>query len=181
MSRKRALPRAVMLSIGTVAFVLALACGDTTGPAVPRNPIAGTYDLTTVLNTYTFPTGDYLSGTGGFATSSAGGASLVGTLIISDSVDAGPATVLRATASVMENPFPTAGHTFANEYLGDLAVRADSMGISMNATDTNVVEHIVLSNGTFAGDSIFGTLDWQTKQGPAATLLAGTFVARRRR
>jgi hypothetical protein len=121
----------------------------------------------------------------------AGPARLSGTLTIGDSVVIKPgilefpitqASMQETLCSTGRPPCSSAGlqravdYTFAYE---PMTVRSDSTGVS-GALGSSY-ELLRFDNGTFAGDSIVGTLEWQAQLGVGAEIYNGTYVARRRR
>jgi hypothetical protein len=162
------------------AVILALACSDATGPGEPRHPIVGVYDVTATLQTYEYPTSTTMPYT--FDTVAAGSARLSGTLTIDDSVVVKPGTVELPEYAAYMQETDIAGNTRSADYTTayvPLRVSGDSMGVS--GVLGSAYESLVLPTGTFAGDSIVGTLEWDARLGPRHEIYRGTYVARRHR
>ena len=186
--RRSFLRPAIALAFITTA-ALALACSDATGPDGPKHPIIGVYDITTSLQTF-----EYTSGTSApytYSTVPAGPATLSGTLTINDTVvtKAGMVELPSYQAAMQETPCAgtnppctSAGTARSADYTNaytPLRVSGDTMGVSGGLGSP--YETLVFKSGTYAGDSIVGTLDWNAKLGPAHEIYHGTYVARRHR
>lgn len=178
------------LAIGSASAVaLVMACSDSIGPGGTRHPIVGVYDVSTSLQTYEYPSGTAAPYT--FSTVPAGPARLSGTLTIDDTVvvKQGAVELPLYKASMQETPCAagnppctSAGVARSADYATaytPLRVSGDSMGVT-GALGSSY-ETLVFTTGTFAGDSIVGTLEWDAKLGPAHEIYRGTYVARRRR
>lgn len=182
----RGIATAITCAGAMAAFV---ACSDSTGPNGTRYPVVGSYDVTTVLESYTYPTNCTTTCT--MNTVSAGPAGLSGMLTVGDSVVATGSDVRLplVTVTMHENPCdsaqpPCSGGTsdrttsYTTGYQ-DLEVSGDTMGVTGAFAASG--ETLVITSGKFAADSIVGTLRWYTFLGVATQYYEGTFVARRRR
>jgi hypothetical protein len=185
MHRPSIRPTLALTFISTV--VVALACSDATSPSGPKHPIVGVYDITASLQTYEYTSGTSMPYT--YSTVPAGPATLSGTLTIDDTVVTKPgmvefplylAAMQETPCAGVNPPCTSAGATRSAEYTTaytPLRVSGDTMGVSGGLGSP--YETIVFKTGTFAGDSIVGTLDWNAKLGPAHEIYRGTYVARR--
>lgn len=178
-------PAVALAIVSTMALVLA--CSDATGPAGPKHPIVGSYDVSTVLQTYSYPTN--CTTTCSMTVVPAGPAALSGTLTIGDSVVTAGSDVRLPLFSVAmhENPCdgtqpPCTGGTFdrTTSYTTgyqDLEVTGDTMGVTGAFGASG--ETFVITSGRFADGRIVGTFHWYTFLGVASQYYEGTFVARR--
>jgi len=169
------------------ALAAMTACSDSTGPDGPQHPIVGSYTVTTVLQTYSYPSSCTTSCS--MTVVPAGPAMLSGTLTIGDSaVTTGSDVHLPLfSASMHENPCdgsqpPCTGGTFdrtTSYTIGykDLTVSGDTSGVTGAFGASG--ETLVITSGKFVADSIVGTLRWYTFLGVASQYYDGTFVARR--
>jgi hypothetical protein len=181
--------RGIVSALVFAGAMVGAACSDSTGPGASRHPIVGSYDVTTTLQSYAYPTNCATSCTMNVV--SAGPARLSGTMTIGDSVVTTASGVrLPLYSAVMhENPCdgtqpPCTGGTFdrTTSYTTgyqDLTVSGDTMGVTGALGASG--ETLVITSGTFAADSIVGTLRWHTFLGVASEYYDGTFVARRKR
>lgn len=181
---------AIALSFA-IAVAFALACSDSIAPggsSGPKHPIVGVYDVTTSLESYEYMTGTSVPYT--YDTVAAGPARLSGTLTIDDSIvtRAEAIELPLARVSMQETlcstgnpPCTSAGVARSVDYTPyavPLQVSGDSMGVS--GVFLSSYELLRFETGTFAGDSIVGTLEWDARLGPAREIYRGTYVARRR-
>jgi hypothetical protein len=162
---------------GATALLLALACRDATAPTLEQR-LAGTYDLTTTLVTRTYSVGCGLVPCRD-TTVADSAPTLYGTIIVLDTVvrELNRSSLPVNSAVMHQSEDGTAEQT--HEYYGSLAVTRDSIHVYGNLF--SAFGGLIVFNGTLDGDSIAGTLDWNTYLGCCAVdYYSGTFVARRR-
>ncbi len=175
--------------LATLAALLA-GCGSTTNPggSGPKHPMVGTYDVTTLLQTYWAPdpaVACMISNCPHKRVPAAAGSSFAGRLLVADSVVTTTGGAVRFPVDSMFASevdcangsscfsrmvaYHSAGITLAKDTLSGTA------GFSADG------EQLYLDTGRFAGDSITGTFSWYTASGVASRVYDGTYVARRRR
>jgi hypothetical protein len=188
----------LFMTLRTVALTLllaAMACSssDATGP---RNPLAGTWDVTTVLDTYRVevgcPTYEYCA-----ADYPADGASLSGQLVIdpviTDTVphgtfigafcdrfdyDVGCTHVGPPTTVQLDQGTVTKGDTYETWNYLEILVRGSDNPAGLPGY--NSAEHVNFGNVTVDGDSAYGTVYWARTIARGPPSYWGTFVAHRR-
>lgn len=174
-------------------LLVAVACsGDVTGP---RNPLAGTWDVTTVLSTYNVevpcPTYEYCT-----ASYPATGASLSGQLVIdpaiTDTVPHGTFTgafcdrfeygtcthVGPPTLVQMDQGSVTRGDSYDTWNLLRIFVRGPDDPARLPSYHS--YEHIYFMDVTVDGDSAYGTVGWARTVARNPPGYTGTFIAHRR-
>ena len=170
----RRIRRHVAIASSVAATVVAPGCSGTTDPGgVGR--FAGTYDVTTVLHTYSSLAPAANPGdSSAQVTVLAGGAATHGTMVVSVS----GASTLDVTVTMHELPCVSVTE-FCNssvvEYRGTMSLSQDSTEVSVDAT--SATERIELAPGKFSGGNITGTFAWFLGFGPDASSYKGTFIA----
>jgi hypothetical protein len=184
------LTRSVLL-LSCVATALIAGCSET--PVAPRiaRPMTGTYDFTTVLDTFEYgiPAGGPSCPNGaGYCASIHADSSgrLAGTFQVGDSVGTfyiydGDVYVDVAGAITGVFQGQTINDAYPTGFVDGPVTMSDdrnTVSISLDRPDGDVVDLY----GTMAGDSIVGRVRWgqDTYRGPAAYWYTGTFVAHRR-
>lgn len=186
-------PTAPRLLALTLLSTMACSGSDATGP---RNPLAGTWDVTTVLTAYKVevpcPTFEYC-----YAGYPANGASLRGQIVIdpgiTDTVTHGiftgafcDAFDFTAGCTHVGPPTPTrldegtvsTGQTYDTRNLLEIFVRGPDDPARLPYYHS--YEHIYFSDVTVDGDSAYGKLWWARTIARQPPGYAGTFVAHRR-
>jgi hypothetical protein len=167
-----------------IAVTLGLACSDSTAPALSRR-IAGTYVLTTDLQSYTYskscqstPNGTVCTDT----TVAAGSSKLYGTFTL---VDTNAASSKNMGFTVSAASFHQAGCSPTNTYPCTETVASYSGSATVTGDSLKFVaplygSMLVVMNGIVVGDEIQGNLSWHTYLGCCAhQYYSGSFVARR--
>lgn len=182
-------------------IVVAAACSDSAAPQ-PKNPVDGVWDVTTVLDTFTFETSpasypdcdQYAQ----YCTHrmEADGAILSGTLTIRDDVpddDALESAELSGSfvgrfcddiafvgaTGCLQLPPSTIEYPIAVVY----GPSSDASGAIFSAwlsADGMLSPKIGLTNVEFDGDSLHGDITWSLTEGRSPPTYRGTFVAHRR-
>jgi hypothetical protein len=172
----------------------AVACGgDVAGP---KNPLAGTWDVTTVLDTYNVEVG---CPTQMYCTQSypATGASLIGQLVIdpaiTDTVPHGTFTGAFCDTFDFDNGCTHVGPPIVSQLDEGTVTRGDSYQTSQllyifvrgpddpaRLPDYHSYEHISFRDVTVDGDSAYGAVYWARTIARNPPHYIGTFVAHRR-
>jgi hypothetical protein len=171
--------------LGATACAVLVACSDSTGPVATRIP--GTYELTTVLDTYTYPANCVPTGNGPSCSQTtvvAGPSKLYGTFTLGSALPADGSTFTFPVSSADLRVADCAlSATQCDErpftwYSGSFSVKRDSLTLFGEMTG---VVHIYL-NGRFVDDRFTGTIGWYTYIGCCgSSYYSGTFVAARQR
>lgn len=173
----------------TIAALLA-GCGSTTDPggSGPKHPMVGTYDLTTILQTYRAPDPAVpcmIENCPHKTVPAPAGSSFAGRLVVADSV---VTTTGGAVRFPVDSIFASERDCWSGSSCFSRVVTYHSAGITLakdtlsgTASFSADGEGIFLLTGSFAGDSITGMLSWNTSFGVASRAYSGTYVARRRR
>ena len=174
-------PRKLSLLAAGIAVALGLACSDSTAPLSRR--IAGSYTLTTDLQSYTYSKSCQPTSNGTVCTDTtiaAGPSTLYGTFTLVRT-SAGGAGEMGFT--ITDASFHQAGCAPTNtypcteavaSYSGSATVKGDSLMAPLYGS------MLVVMNGTVVGDEIQGNLSWHTYLGCCAhQYYSGTFVAKR--
>jgi hypothetical protein len=174
----RRIPRCAAIASSVAAIASALACAGTTDPrGIDR--FAGTYAVTTALQTYSFinfatapnPADPYAH-----VSVPAGAAAASGTMVVRVS----GASTLDVTVTMHQLPctIVTAPCTSSVDvYHGTMTLSQDSTEASVDALSTS--EGLDLTLGKVSGRNITGAFEWFLSFGPAASSYGGTFVALR--
>jgi hypothetical protein len=202
MRRMRCLPRPG-LTLTLLALAGLGACRETVGPTRAVHPVAGTYDVTAVLDRYAFETGGPIPPSCmvpycthyRYAADGALMGSLIGSVVVADTVD----------QRSFELRFPLVSGTFSGRFcaahdmsgclrLGDSVTTffprgtlllklgaADTSGSAMVQGPEMLSPVIYFFVTRFAGDSMYGRLSWSLTVNRMPPTYSGAFVARRRR
>jgi hypothetical protein len=184
------------LVIGLVAIATIASC-RLTEPA-SRFPMAGTYDLTTVLDTFNFEigAGPLTCGRDGYCTRSSADTTgrLTGRFTIGDATDSAAnrhpvVNTVVAGRFCDAKDYTTYTCTHASEVPATIYPTGDMTGpVLASAVPGDVIgtihgpaEERIDLVGRFYGDSIVGKVHWQLIVFRNPPIYSGTFVARRRR
>jgi hypothetical protein len=177
-------PRKLWLIAAAIAVTIGVACSDSTAPALSRR-IAGTYTLTSDLQSYTYSRACRPTSYGTVCTDTtvaAGPSMLYGTFTLVDT-SAGRAGDMGFTVS--NASFHQADCALTNSYPCTESVAPYSGSATVTGDSLTFVAPLygsllVVMNGTVVGDEIQGQLDWHTYLGCCVhKYYSGTFVAKR--
>ena|SRR5215216_1650808 len=190
-----------------VALAMGAGCGDdaqpTTTTPIPTtaHPLVGTYDVTTVLTSFSFETGSPsppdCTSSGPYCTHirpNTAGATLDGTLVVEDTVvsnSAGRFLILNGTFTgrfcdsidtrTLTGCTRVGPPTVISYPLGGIDLTGDTLKHgSVRATSSSAPPHIEFWDVVYGKDSLSGRLDWAMTINRSPPTYRGTFVARRR-
>ena len=178
--------RSTCALFGAVAIAVVAACSDSTAPISRRIP--GTYELTTVLDTYSYPSDCVLTNNGLSCTTvvtvPAGASKLYGTFTVGDSINGTsrelnfPVTNIvfhQADCALSSGPCTEASTAW---YSGGLTLKRDSLTVYGQLSG----QVQLYFTGRLDDDRFVGTITWMTYVGCCGVrYYSGTFVARRQR
>lgn len=176
--------RSTFALFAAVGSVLVFACSDSTAPLISRIP--GDYELTTVLDSFTYSYSCTSSVNGlicSDSTVSAGASRLYGTFTIGDTIKGdGRAFLFPVSNVVLHNADCALTTTQCSEATSPWS----SASITVRRGSSAVFGQFlylqpIYFNGTFGDDKIVGTISWATYVGCCVVRhYDGTFVATRR-